>query len=362
MGKGINRIKTDSVNLSNVKNDWFREYFKFAGIIDSGIIKYLKVGKSYDIKCYVPDLKELDYHLFVRLNQKFCKVMKTEGTHNSVKFDDISLLRYCFLFIELKKEKNEEDSILLLESPKMNINGFYTAYFKDMGQNKSITNISYLELPDFVKIENDNDYEIWLNILQEHIDNIRSIEEKESGTGELLQKYREFITRSSIDILFDFLSSYSVYLLQRISKNKFYKYFDLKNMEVLIEKMSKQYSNIIQNEGVKNIATAIRRATLTASFNKGKKERLQYPVHYGMAQELKLKSLQKDSLIVYLSQFIAEYNTENMRMRERKPDDNYLRKDVSDSDIAELVKLIDEYSSEIVGNLIAAIGFSYSKN
>ena len=121
----------------------------------------------------------------------------------------------------------------------------------------------------------------------------------------------------------------------------------------------KPLSPIFENEGFKNIAKAIRNSTIILQY-RPKNQRL-YEVKYGMAQDLKRKSLYKQDLVEYLSEFIAFYNAENARIKERKGENFIPRAAVKQQDIEELAKLIDDYGSNIIGRLLAAYGYALDR-
>ena len=50
---------------------------------------------------------------------------------------------------------------------KYSIAGFHSVYQKDLGQNKAVSNIAFIETPDFVDCSNRITGEKWIEILNE---------------------------------------------------------------------------------------------------------------------------------------------------------------------------------------------------
>jgi hypothetical protein len=70
---------------------------------------------------------------------------------------------------------------------------------------------------------------------------------------------------------------------------------------------------------------------------------------------LKRASLNKDTLVTELSEFMATYNNENglENFHNRNP----MRSNLTTGDFEDMVDLIDNYDSKIVGNMLLAYGF-----
>jgi hypothetical protein len=119
-----------------------------------------------------------------------------------------------------------------------------------------------------------------------------------------------------------------------------------------------QLFSILEDEGFLSIAQAIRRSTVSLAY-KDKKER-RYNLRYGLGQELMRKSQYADEFLQELTEFIHAYNDETMRMHERTEgkDKTTWRKLVTTQDIEHIVKLIDQYGSKTICNLLVACGYA----
>jgi hypothetical protein len=134
-------------------------------------------------------------------------------------------------------------------------------------------------------------------------------------------------------------------------------------MEEFFMRTQEKLVPIFQSEGFKNIAKAIRSSTIALQYTP--KEKRLYEVKYGMAQDLKRKSAYKEELVEYLCEFIAFYNAENARVKENKMRQGNVkflpRATVKQQDIEEVIALIDEYGSSIIGKLLGAYGYAFNR-
>lgn len=369
-GKGVNEPKSNRLKNENLPSFWLREWMKMIGCYKAMTIKAIKISdKSWDSKIYVLCPKNIDCNQLFTLNLSFKP--KLRGL-SAVKLDISSLLQFCETFIKNIPEYKERKNVFSkLINPHHFINGFYTTYLKDLGQNKAVSNLSFLQLPTFIEIGSYNDGQAWIQIIKEHLTIINRLQETpknpESGIAlEVMQQYRQFITSSHLIMFLNCLATYGIYLMDKFSDYwaKRVKYkptpFSSKFLEVLLMKISnKELLPILQCEGFKNIAAAIRKSTISLQYTP--KEQRQYEVKYGIAQDLKRKSAYKNELIEYLAEFIALYNVENARLKEQKGESFIPRSNVKQQDIEEFIKLIDEYGSNIVGRLLAAYGYAFDR-
>ena len=114
----------------------------------------------------------------------------------------------------------------------------------------------------------------------------------------------------------------------------------------------KQYSPILQDEGFRNVANAIRSSTLIPIYQPTPL----YTVRFGLGQDLNRKAQYKDDFIQALSQFMLDYNDETLRVRNRT--NRQMRKLITAQDIESVVGLVDEYGARTVCNLLVAFGYA----
>ena len=118
----------------------------------------------------------------------------------------------------------------------------------------------------------------------------------------------------------------------------------------------KRYAPILESTGFQNIAYAIRQSTVTAQYRKQEGDR-RYDVRYGLGQDLVRKSQYPDEFIATLTEFLIKYNAENAQVMENRP--GPYRRSVKTTDIADIVRLIDEYNnSDLICKLLVAFGYA----
>jgi hypothetical protein len=360
--KGTNRLKADSINPENLDILFYKELLQFIGSYESMTVKGIKLGKDWDKKIYVIYPKEIYYNHIKDIFLRFKPLLKGQ---TSIKLDIFSLMELIKNMIELDEnfinKKTSFKKIILSKS----INGFHTVYLKKMSQfGYSPTNISVLNIPDFIEIDSYETGKKWIEIIDEHKKIIANIKIKSSDSSELgqfipmLQSYRQFLTTSDFNCFFDFCAEYSVFLMQNYGKpdkqrNRFVKPFKIKLLKEFFSMADKTYSKILENKGFLNIAKAIRNATINLQMMP--KDARKFDIQYGMAQDLKRKSAHNDELIQYLSDFMASYNAETGKSKEKG---GIGRQTIKTTDINDIIKLIDEYGSNIVGRLLSAYGFA----
>lgn len=117
-----------------------------------------------------------------------------------------------------------------------------------------------------------------------------------------------------------------------------------------------QLIEILENEGFRNIAYAIRHSTIIPQYLKQKGSTL-YDVRYGLGMELKRKAAYSQEFLTTLASFVHEYNQENVQKVESKKQPQR-RKNVCTSDLEDIIKLVDKFGSELICNLLVAYGYA----
>lgn len=364
MVKGAHSQKSNDITPKSVDGFWLQECLKIAGSFTSMVIKPVQIAKQkWDNKVYVLDVNNLDWDISKKVFNEFKKLLKG---NTSVKLDINSVLLMTKELIQHREDYKSNRRFLNKYRPHDEIKGFYVVYFKNMGNANSPTNISFIELPLFIEINSDKEAKDWIEIIDEHLKIINSIRNSISDQDEsgniisLFKTYRQFLTTSDIDYFYDFMGQYSIFLMEQIAKkNYFTKPFSEKLMEVFLVKTDSKISEILQNQGFRNIAKAIRKSTISEQYAKSKGQQ-KYDVKYGLAQELLRKSAYKEDLIEFLSEFIVSYNQETAKMVEKGK--GKVRATIKQQDLEDLVKLIDEYDNpSLIGKLLCAFGYSLDR-
>jgi hypothetical protein len=115
---------------------------------------------------------------------------------------------------------------------------------------------------------------------------------------------------------------------------------------------------ILENEGFQNVATAIRQSTVNPQRAKVSGNRV-YDIRYGLGNDLKRKANYNDEFIQTLTDFMHSYNQENVQIEESyKGNPPFRRRQLTTTDIAEIITLVDEYGAKTIGNMLVAFGYA----
>ena len=116
---------------------------------------------------------------------------------------------------------------------------------------------------------------------------------------------------------------------------------------------------ILENEGFRNIAAAIRKSTVIPQYFKARNKKGPYDIRYGLGNDLLRRAAYPEQFIQALSDFLHEYNRETAQIHERYNGNPPVRRaTVTTDDIAHVVALIDTYGSPTVANLLVAFGYA----
>ncbi len=346
-GKGLKADKANSVVGGNFKLSWISETMKILGSLSDMICQRVKVGSNYDLKVFVPEYKQLNYSSKSILIPKFKRLAKG---NTPIKIDVLYILLFAKLLIENMGFSGRRRKI------KDVVTGLHSVYQKDLGQNKAVVNIGFIQIPDFIEIGSKEDVHEWVEILQEQMSIIGRMKEENDATPGLMI-YRNFISGSKIEDFFKFSFWYAEYLMSQLSKQNKPKAFTINTLNKLFISMDNQeisLKSIIENEGFKAVAEAIRKSTVSLQYLS--KEKRKYEIRYGVAQALQTKSKTKTDLAEYIGEFISLYNAETSRKAEK--DDRAFRKNVREDKLSQFFELLDCHSSKLIGALLASYGFA----
>ncbi len=107
----------------------------------------VKVGSSYDMKVFVPEFNNVTHGKRSDIISKFKKRVKS---YSPVKLDIINILKLIQTFIEYDKDYRKGKL-------KNTVRGLHAVYQKDLGNNKAVTNIAFINTPEFIVIDEKND-------------------------------------------------------------------------------------------------------------------------------------------------------------------------------------------------------------
>jgi hypothetical protein len=290
-------------------------------------------------------------------NAIFARFRDRLWNNTSIKLDVTSALLYTTVALEYSVE-TQDLGLFGGGSVQNLVSGMEVASYVLLSQNSyTMMNLASLGIPDWApKITSFDQVDRFKQIVEEHLERIQSIDEEKSEGAALLQKYRDFVAGGQLRAFFDFASGYSSYLISAIERSNFYvKPFTETNLRRLLEMKDPKLTPILENQGFRNVADAIRRSTVIPQYV-GRKTS-SYDVRYGLGQDLKRKSQYADDFIRALSDFMQSYNEENARVYERTKGKSR-RKAITTEDIADVVALVDEYGPQTICNLLVAFGYA----
>ncbi len=353
-GKGLNKNKADNANMTNLDGHWVQETMKISGALRMMICQYVKVGSGYDLKIFVP---EYNHILWVKAKDLMLEFKRHIKSASPVKLDILNVLNFTINFIERSESYTGK--------VKNTINGFHSVYQKDLGQNKAVANIAFLETPSFVNIDSRTKSKEWLEILRSQRTIINSI--KEQGDAMLgLLAYRNFLNGNDLLSFLKFSNWYAGYLMQCLDKKKYVKSFDIEILNIFYINMDTEtfkISEIIANEGFLAVASAIRNSTIRLLKPSNFKEtHRRFEIRHGLAQELINKSKSQKDFIEFIGDFLAKYDAETAKhiFLAKNPEIRFrpnVKKEEKDSFFA----LLDKYSPRVIGALLASYGFALEK-
>jgi hypothetical protein len=355
-GKGINRPKPDSTGKSGLPSDfidWFSEWMKYRGMYKF----LLPYRNGDDFRFFVIIPKEISYNALKEIH----KDLFTMNLWGGIKLDIQATLGLAKILIMHSEEYDKEKGSfkMLKRRPNQIIEGLSQAYFKSLGTAAALMNYSFIGLPGWFIIEDNETAHNFMKIIDEHEKCTSALQEDISSDIPLLQEYRNFLSSGDYRYFLEFLSLYGAYVIQRREKDKWAMQFTVKNLRRLFD-MNRDYSEIISNEGFLNLATAIRQATVDAQRLKENEKRRDWDIKYGLAQEWKRAAQQPDKLAEVISDFVQQYNAENARNREEVSRGKLKkeRDDITITDLNQVFGLMKSHDAYLIGMLLLAYGYA----
>ena len=381
-GKGANAPKASELvrAIGNQESFWLLELLKFLGFLQITapyIIQGSKDRKK-DRKTYVLQPVKAELAALKRLMRDFRAVC---WSSTAVKLDVLAALKFTLLYVrhrarvlsgEAEQDPFEPEQLYSLAR------GFEVTSYKDLGSAYATMNIASLNLPRWLPAFH-TPAEAWkaYEVLNEHVQVIQRIRsgrpKNEEGAEEyaLLRAYRDFLSGNDFKAFWKFTTLYSGYSISQRESGKYPQQFTSFGLEYLIDMSThKQYAAIVQCEGFRRIASAIRQATVIAQYRRSQQRDRTYEVRYGLGQELMREVHYPEKFLQAISAFLHEYNAETAREEEKLANrlgraltsqdrrTYKLRMSVATTDLDELIALIDEFGAEAVCSLLVAYGYA----
>jgi len=355
-GKGLNKTKANNASMGNLKSNWISETMKISGALSIMTAQYIKVGTSYDLKIYVPEFNNTSVTKGKELLTEFKRHLKSTSP---IKLDIFNILDLIVKFIQCTPQYNKG-------KVRNTIRGFHSVYQKDLGQNWAVANISFINTPDFVEYRTKEEGKEWIAILESQKESISGIEELGDAIKGL-QAYREFLGstgHSALESFSKFSHWYAGYLMQALDREKYYvKPFKEETLTKFYAYMEPNLKEIINNEGFKAVANAIRKSTVSLQYTpKGQRK---FEIRYGLSQQLQNKSKSKEDLATFIGDFATTYNAETgryvekIKSKSKDEETNVIpRANIKDAELDKFYELLNENPPRLIGALLASYGFA----
>lgn len=385
-GKGANRAKARELTIGNQESFWLLELFKFRGFLAAAAPFVIRDSK--DRKIYVLEPKEIELHLLEQIMQTFRAVL---WPSSAVKLDVLASLRLAQVLVHQYKKLYQTNTVIKKWGRRKItsiVQGFEVTSYKDLGSAYATMNISTLHLPTWTwlpKLESSTQVRDAEALLDEHLTIIQHIRNSKGEEGaeeyELLRFYRDFLSGNDLRPFWNFTTAYSGYLMSAFAANRYMPQLTTQGLEKLLVQQQVNeipLTEILTNPGFKQIAYAIRQATVTAQYRWTQKNDRTYEIRYGLGQKLMRNVHHRTDFLYELSVFLLSYNEETAREEEKavraianktgKPlhpltkeerSAYNLRFSVSTEHIDEIAKLIDRFRSpELIGSMLIAYGYA----
>ncbi len=358
-GKGQNRGKANALGMGNVKGFWLLEWLKAVGFFHAALTQTLRGVK--DRKTYVLAPVQLDFDESNSVLDHFRAMM--QFSKPAITSDILASIYYTRALLLHADERRDFLQMLLDVGdgrPRNVVAGFYTAFYKDLGNAVATMNLSFIALPGWIRVRDGRDVEQAEQTIAELKQLLWTMDESHSDAYTLLDHLRDFISGDNLDAFFAFTSAYPAYLIGRRERNQPARQLTTDFVRRVIVGTDEGLSAIFESEGFKNIAYAIRQSTVTAQYRKMHGDR-RYDVRYGLGQDLARKARYPSDFLVALTDFLHKYNAETVQVMEREKQRSLKiigRRRVKTTDIEEVVALIDRYGATLIGNLLIAYGYA----
>lgn len=362
-GKGVTNTKAEWRDPSNMKGFWLLEWLKVVGLFNGGITKIVANPRdprnAKDRKTYVLNPVRLGWGTHIDVMHDFQSAMAVSTT--AIKLDIYAALRYTMALLNHYESAREEDleAELFGHSASDLVGGMQMAFYKNLGNSAATMNIACINLPRWVKPQSRSDLAQLQTALDEHLAIVRGLDETRGDQYTLLGYYRDFLSANDLARFFEFTNAYSGFIMSQRERRKYVRQFTTTTLEVLFmnsDDSRKTYSRILESDGFRNIASAIRRSTVVPQGRKAKGVKPAVNIRYGLGQQLARKSVYTEEFLAELAEFIHLYNSENAQLRENKR--NPFRKNVTTTDIEQVTALVDEFGSKVVCNMLVAYGYA----
>ncbi|MEG4575169.1 hypothetical protein QUA56_21135 [Microcoleus sp. N3A4] len=364
--QGVNRIKADSNKTDNQKTDWLSLWLIAGGLFNFALCDRIKIAERiYDWRVVALEPSNISLGKYRKVLDDLRVHNPPGGGHGTARFDAELVLRFCQTLLDnhpAQAEGKLEDDLEIGESVDRYVGGFSGTHFGSKGQVYGVKDIFTLGIPGWIHPENDEEVLDYQTVLHEHLSVIVSLSSEE-GNSELLAAYRDFIAGNNLRNFFPFQVGYADFAVKRLadSKSKSPRLFSVTGLNTMTKKDA-DFLTITKDESFLRIAKAINQATVYAGKvqTKGGVKELDWQRQYGLAQVLSSQSGSKKDFVCAIADFLAKYESENLRLLEGylKQGKRLMRVQPTKEDLDRLMELLNEFDTVLVANLLIAYGYA----
>lgn len=217
-GKGLNRSKISTIALVNMDNFWLLEVLKASGFFEGAITRLVKGAK--DRKTYVLAPQDIDYADHQTIMASFRETMQVSRA--SISSDILAAILYTESLLTYAQQRASfKDRLLKKRRPRDLVNGFHTAFYKDLGNAVATMNLAFIGLPAWIQTSDSAS----LQEAKEALDEIKRLTygiDEDKGDGyTLLFALRDFVSGGDLNRFFDFTTAYASYWMGRRERGKY---------------------------------------------------------------------------------------------------------------------------------------------
>lgn len=362
--KGYSRLKPDSTDRNDkTKEQWadpFLEWLKYRGYFQVAC-PFFQGSKGEHIRLLCP----IPHDISLRALASMARELRTAGVYGGPpKMDALAVLRLAELLVRHSEEYHDAGAevfpglSLKGKTPAEAISGVMITHYQSLGNAKAVSAMSTLALPGWFSIENKEDAQAWLAILDEHQRIIRGLQDDHSDEISLLITYRKFLEQrgeSAVWALVEFMEHYGPFLIRAREQSRRVRSFRSDYFRRIVMGTTPKLTEILSDTGFQAVASAVRKATVSAQAQKAMKRQDYREIRYDLLHELRRKRGLPGvaPLIEAVSDFVSLYNSENARRREMsKP----APRNVTTEEFSSFAALVEQYGASMVGALLCAYG------
>ncbi|MBN1310264.1 MAG: hypothetical protein JXB30_02515 [Anaerolineae bacterium] len=332
---------------------WLEMYLAFAG--------YMVIGMPYrssgDVLLYYPIPRDISFGRLVQLLVEYRQKNYVNDLYDysnlmpRAKLDALSQIDFYRAMVEHyltnPPERRRIDAV----------SGIAGYYYKDIS-----TQIPFDEtvfaLPLWLPDEVDADLlEAVKAMLEAHRAPIAALRGEYAEELVILNSYRRFVTLGDPDNWIVFAVQYGIYRFQKLEESPWLPWLHLNTLEgTLMNQTRKDYRPILETEGVRNIAAAIRYCTVQLRYWKDvKKQTTAFKVRHGLGDDLRRHAHNADNFIEDLSGFVSDYQRESSSVQANTGE---TRPFITSDDLYQVIELVNTYGSRVVASLLVAAGYA----